>query len=210
MFAKRSWSPLHTGSVQTFAPGQQVVDPLPGDFILTHGTSWTSRLIRFGEALRYWGPDKPFARWNHAAIFINRQGDIIEALGGGVQQRNISVYTPTEYHVVHLENVLDVNRVHEVEFAQACLNDHYGFLTIVSIALSLLAGSKLGFGVDGQEICSALVARCLERTGEIFPIDPWHMMPADLAKYYKVLPADPKASIGTVPPPHSNVQFCST
>jgi hypothetical protein len=210
MFAKRPWSPLHTGSVQAFAPGEQVVNPLPGDFILTHGTSWTSRMIRFGQALRFRGPDHPYARWNHAAIFINQQGDIIEALGGGVQQRNISVYKQTEYHVVHLENVVDINRVHEVEFAQACLNEHYGFLTIMSIALSLLTGSKLGFGVDGQEICSALVARCLERTGEIFPTDPWHIMPADLAKYYKVQPADPNTAVGSVPPAHSNVQAHST
>ena len=112
--------------------------------------------------------------------------------------------------MVHLENVIDVNRTHEVEFAQACLHNHYGWLTIVSIALSLLTGSKLGFGVDGQEICSALVARCLERTGEIFPTDPWHIMPADLAKYYGVLPEDPNAPVGIVPPRDVGRQACST
>jgi hypothetical protein len=210
MFVKRSWSPIHSGLVRTFAPGEEVVDPCPGDFILTHGNSWSSRMIRFGEKLRYWGPDRIFTRWNHAAIFINEKGDIIEALGGGVQQRNISVYKETEYHVVHLENVVDINRVHEVEFAKACLNDHYGWLTIVSIALSLLTGSKLGFGVDGQEICSALVARCIERTGEIFPIDPWHIMPADLAKYFNVHPANPKAGIGTVPDAGRDIQAHSS
>jgi hypothetical protein len=104
MFARRSWVPLHTGSVQPFAPGQEVINPCPGDFILTHGKSWTSRMIRFGQRIRYWGPDKKFTRWNHAAIFINEKGDIIEALGGGVQKRNISVYKQTEYHVVHLQN----------------------------------------------------------------------------------------------------------
>jgi hypothetical protein len=210
MFSKRAWSAVHARSVQSFGPGEQVVNPCPGDFILTHGTSWTSRMIRFGQTLRYRGPDKIFTRWNHAAIFTNEEGDIIEALGGGVQQRNISVYRQTEYHVVHLENVVDINRTHEVEFGQACLKDHYGWLTILSIALSLLTGSKLGFGVDGQEICSALVARCLERTGEIFPTDPWHIMPADLAKYFNVQPVDPKATIGTVPDADSNVQAHST
>lgn len=210
MFAKQPWSPLHAGSVRTFAPGAEVGNPCPGDFILTHGTSWSSRLIRFGESIRYWGPDKKFTRWNHAAIFINEKGDLVEALGGGVQQRNISVYKQTEYHVVHLENVIDVNRNHEVAFAMACLNDHYGWLTIVSIALCLLTGSKLGFGVDGQEICSALVARCVERTGEIFPTDPWHIMPADLAKYFNVQPVDPNATIGVVPNADHEVQARST
>ena len=210
MFAKRTWSPLHAGSVRAFPPGQEVTNPCPGDFVLTHGNSWTSRMIRFGETIRYWGPDKKFTRWNHAAIFVNENGDIVEALGGGVQQRNISVYKDTEYHVVHLENVIDVDRVHEVSFARACLNDHYGWLTIVSIALCLLTGSKLGFGVDGQEICSALVARCLERTGEIFPTDPWHIMPADLAKYFNVQPSDLKATIGTLPQSGSGVEERST
>jgi len=205
MFATRAWSPLHPGLVKAFLPGEQVSDPFPGDFAFTHGTSWTSRMIRFGEKIRYWGPDEKFTRWNHVAIFINKEGDIIEALGGGVQQRNISVYKQTEYHVVHLQNVLDSNRDHEVEFARACLNDHYGWLTIVSIALCLLTGSKIGFGVDGQEICSALVARCLERTGEIFPTDPWHIMPADLAKYFNVQPLDPNATVGTIPDADSGV-----
>src|ERR1700678_3674631 len=144
MFEKARWSPIHHSSVVTFPPGQQVIDPCPGDFILTHGSSWTSHLIRFGEKIRYWGPDKRFTRWNHAAIFVNSNGDIIEALGGGVQMRNISVYKETEYHLVHLENVLEPNRDHEVMFARACLNDHYGWLTILSIALCLLTGSKLG------------------------------------------------------------------
>jgi len=143
MFAKPFWSPLHAGSVQTFLPGEQVINPCPGDFILTHGNSWTSYMIRFGQKIRYWGPDNKFTRWNHAAIFINAKGDIIEALGGGVQQRNISVYRQTEYHVVHLENVIDPNRDHEVRFAQACLNDHYGWLTILSIALAFSPARNL-------------------------------------------------------------------
>jgi uncharacterized protein YycO len=68
----------------------------PGDFILTHSSGIYGRLIRFGEAIRYWGADRVFAHWSHAAIFVNGAGDIIEALGGGVQQRNISVYHGTD------------------------------------------------------------------------------------------------------------------
>ena len=201
MFRKRGWHPLHLGLAKCFGPGQEVINPCPGDFILTHGAGWISQMIRIGEDIVYRGPDRIFARWNHAAIFINDKGDIIEALGGGVQQRNISVYKDTEYYVVRLANVMDVNRQHEVEFAEACLNEEYGWTTIISIAFSLLTTSKFAFQVDGQQICSALVARCLERTGEIFPTDPWRIMPADLAKYYDVRPIDLNAPIGTVPDP---------
>src|SRR5260370_38894582 len=93
-----------------------------------------------------------------------------------------------------------------MKFALACLNDEYGWLKILSIALSLLFASKLGFGVDGKEICSALVARCLERTGEIFPQDPWPIMPADLAKYFDVKPGDAKARTGNVPQADTDVK----
>jgi hypothetical protein len=160
----------------------------PGDFILTHSSGIYGALVRFGEAIRYWGRDKPFARWNHAAIFVNDSGDIVEALGGGVQQRNISVYHGTEYVVVHLpQTTIPEDREQAIKFAAFCLNDRYGWLTIVSIALCLFFGGKLSFGVDGQQICSGLVARCIERIGEIFHEgDPWHLMPEDLAKHFGV------------------------
>ncbi|MCU1239559.1 MAG: hypothetical protein JWO71_285 [Candidatus Acidoferrum typicum] len=147
-----------------------------GDFILTHSTGLYGTLIRFGEGLRYWGTDAQFAHWNHAAIFADDDGTIIEALGGGVQKRNISVYHDTEYVVVYLPvSTSGPDRQQAADFAD------------VSIGLSLLTGGKLGFGIDGQQICSALVARCIERIGEIFKeSEPWHIMPADLAKHFDV------------------------
>ena len=170
------------------AIGAPVAVALPGDFILTHSSGLYGKLIRFGEAIRYWGQDRIFAHWSHAAIFVNDAGDIIEALGGGVQRRNISVYHGTEYVVVHLPaDTIDRDRQEAVNFAEFCLNDKYGWLTIVDIALCLGTGAKISFGVDGQQICSALVARSLERIGEIFrEAEPWHVMPADLAKHFNV------------------------
>jgi hypothetical protein len=63
-----------------------------------------------------------------STIRCNQEGDIIEALGSGVQQRNISVYRQTEYHVVHLEDVVDINRVHEVQFAQVLNGEPCGLV----------------------------------------------------------------------------------
>lgn len=160
----------------------------PGDFILTHSAGIYGGLIRFGEALRYWGTDKVFAHWSHAAIFVDEGGNIIEALGSGVQKRNISLYRGTEYVVVHLPPATaPLDRKEAVDFAEFCLKDAYGWLTIVNIGVCLLTGAKFSFGIDGQQICSALVARCLERIGEIFhEAEPWHIMPADLAKHFNI------------------------
>jgi hypothetical protein len=172
---------------EEFGPGETVSQPCPGDFLLTHSNSWTGRLIRFGQQIRYFGKDAKYAHWSHAALFVNSDGDIIEAIGSGVQRRNVYAYAGTEYHVLALSDVSDSDRQQAVRFAFHCLNESYGFLTILSIALSLLTGAKFGFGVDGQLICSGLVARALERTGEIFEHDPWHMMPADLAQHFDLV-----------------------
>jgi len=67
----------------------------------------------------------------------------------------------------------------------------YGYVTILSIVLTLLTGAKFTFSIEGQMICSGLVARSEERGHAIFSLDPAHIMPADLAKYYQ---ADPPTS----------------
>jgi uncharacterized protein YycO len=99
-----------TCQVVRYAPGESVPTSksaiefsaqnpiaLPGDFILTHSSGTFARLIRFGQRIRYHRrADRVFAHWSHSAIFINEAGDIIEALGGGVQQRNISAYHGTD------------------------------------------------------------------------------------------------------------------
>jgi len=184
-------------AVDAYPAGQAAQSVQPADFILTHGSGWFDGLIRFGQALRYRGPDRKYTRWNHAALIVNDAGDIIEADGGGVARANLSKYTSTEYYLVRVQASPE-DRAEVVKFAEASVGGGYGTLTIVSIALTLATGAKFNFGVDGQQICSGLVARAEERTGVIFvdgttggPEDlrePSHMMPADLAKYYGVEP----------------------
>lgn len=164
-------------------------DYLPGDFILTHGRSIFSYLIRFGQGLIYWGADRKYTWWSHAAIIVSDDGDIIEAIGAGVKRTHISKYAKTDYHLVRLGS-LAAPRDREQAVAYACwaLGQKYGFLTILSITISLLLGGRLAFGYDGQSICSGLVARALERTNAIFDRSPSHIVPADLAKYFLVAP----------------------
>lgn len=185
-------------TVERLGPGETVIKPLPGDFLLTHAAGFSSGLIRWGEKLRYHGPEAGFAHWSHAAVFVNTDGEIVEAILAGVQQRNISVYKDTEYHVIRLTEATDKERAHAVAFAEHCLHDSYGYVTDLSLIFSLLTGRKFFFGEDGQMICSGMVARALERTGAIFQYDSWHMLPADLAEAFNV-ESTPGASKGTVP-----------
>lgn len=188
-------------AVQLVSPGEEAAQFEPGDFILTHGNAWTSRLIRFGQRLRIHGDDRVYAHWNHAAIIVDSGGDIIEALGRGVTRRNLDSYKPKEYVIVRLV-MAEEDRSQSVRFARWAAGEvdgatgaelppekrkriRYGWLTIMSIAYALVTGGKFTFSIAGQEICSGLVSRALERTGVIFSVKPpTHMMPADLAKYY--------------------------
>lgn len=199
----QEFSSVAAAEWETVLPGEEAAAFLPGDFVLTHGNAWTSRLIRFGQRLRFRGEDRKYARWNHAAIFVDGEGTIVEALGGGVQQRHISVYKPTEYTVVRIDSIVasSDDRWQAAVFAQWSRNQPYGFATIFSIAYGLLAGGKFTFGFDGQHICSGLVARALERTGAIFNRTPSHIMPADLAKYFQVDPPPPTTPKGIIPEP---------
>jgi uncharacterized protein YycO len=184
----------HDGDVTRTTDGA----PRPGDFILTHGNEWTSELIRFGQSLRYRGPSAKYTYWNHTALVVDAQGAIVEALGTGVARRSIHDYDPTQYTVVRID-ASDADRAQAAAFATSCISAQYGWLTIVSIGLSLITGGKLAFAIDGQLICSGLVARSLERTSAIFKHDPARIMPAELAEIYQVDPPSPDTPKGRSP-----------
>ena len=194
MAERRPFAPVPRAAVARYGPGEEPEAYEAGDFILTHGDAWTSKLIRFGQRLRIHGDDRKYTHWNHAAVIVSEAGSLVEALGAGVQRTQISKYRPEEYHVV-CTGASPEDREQAVEFAEWAAGERggggrqrYGFVTIASIAYSLLTGGKFTFGFEGQAICSGLVARAMERTGAIFNRTPTHIMPADLAKYYEVEP----------------------
>jgi len=189
--------------VHRFGPGEEAAASqyAPGDFILTHSNGLFGKLIRLGESLRYWGADRRYARWNHAALIASSGGDLIEALSVGVIATHISRCKETEYYLVHLhdEDADARDREQAVAYARYCLGEGYGWLTIGNIALALLTGCKFTFGIDGQVICSGLVARSLERTAIIFPGAASNISPADLAKQFGVC-SEGARDLGRPPP----------
>lgn len=165
--------------------GEQSTTMQPGDFFLVHGDNFYSKLIELGQAIRFHGADKHFTYWTHAGMFLSNSGDIIEADGVGVMQNHISYYKDYKYVVVHV-HASQEDREEMMQFVKSCLGDQYGWGTIASIGISLLTGLKFSFGFDGQEICSGLVCRALERTTFIPKTDASHTTPADLAKAFLI------------------------
>ena len=187
----QSFRPVKCLGYECYPPGEEPKSFKKGDFILTHGSAWTSKLIRFGQKLRFHGVDAKYTRWNHCALIINANGEIAEALGAGIKKTNISKYKQNEYFLVRII-ASDEDREQAVAFALYSLEEKYGWITILSVAVCLLTGLKFSFGFDDEKICSGLVARAMERTWAIFNRTPSHITPADLAKYYNVDPTNQK------------------
>jgi len=190
-------------AAQSFGPDEAATgeDFEPGDFILTHGNACVSQAIRCGQKLRFRGRKRKYAWWNHAALIVSKEGGLIEATGDGVIRSILDKYVGTEYTVVRVpgNRIGPDDRDEVVKYAEWALGQKYGFLTACSIGLNLLLGGKFSFFIDGQTICSGLVARALERTKVIFDRSPSHIMPADLAFYFEVEPPSKRTSKGVIP-----------
>jgi len=148
----------------------------PGDFVVTHGSDFFDKMIRFFT----------HSRWNHAALIVSKEGDIIELTSGGIKKNTIQKYQDHDRYIVHI-TMSDEDRGHVGAYASYMLNQHdkYGFLTIATIAFKILTKSRLVVKLDGTLICSEFVARALGQGGLLWPKDPSFITPADLYNFFE-------------------------
>jgi hypothetical protein len=162
----------------------------PGDLLLTRRTGIYSRLIGFGQRLRFRGARKKYGYWTHAAIIVKDDGTLVEATGHGVTFGHVDVYKDCPHAIVGATAIddpwADMVRTKVVAFAAHDVGREYGRLEIACLALYCLTGSAFRLAIDNQMICSALAAEALTRTGVIFPEEPLWMLPAHLAEFYNV------------------------
>jgi len=171
---------------KVYDAGKEPIKYVPGDFVLVSTTGILAKFIRFGQFVRYHGKMKPYSHWNHAAMVIDEDGTIVEAVGRGVITSNISEYKNVEYYYVSTK----LNKQSRDQAVAACksfIKDKYGWLTILSIATELVTGIKMQFTNSNTMICSAVVAQSLWAGGVVFDRNPYQMMPADLAAAFNIL-----------------------
>lgn len=181
-----------------YGPGEEIATINPGDFFLLHNTTFWSKLIIFGQWLRYHGENRKFIGWSHCGMFLDRKGTIIEALGAGVAIDNISKYKDLTYYVVHTK-LSSPNKAQAVSGAKSFIKDKYGFLSNISIGAHFLTGIKLQFTMNNTINCSGLVAMALWAGGIIFNGTPQMFAPADLAVAFNI-PSPPKVKTKTTTP----------
>lgn len=175
--------------VEHFPAGAGIEAPRAGYLVLTHGTQWTSKAIRLGQRLHFRGERRPYAHWNHVALVLNAEGELAEALSDGVRRTHISKYEGNDYYVVEVE-CSEEDRGQILAFAESVLaaRYRYGWVTILSLGLTLAFGSRYTVGKIGTAICSGFASEALTRMGAIFPRPPSYMMPADLAEHFDARP----------------------
>ncbi len=189
-------------SVSHYPPGLAPDRFVPGDFSLhrattNHGrggaTTTLGKLIQAGERTRY--GDSDFARWTHSALIVSEDGEICEALERGVARDNIEKYRGTDYMVVHPVGS-PAQRALACGFAETRVGDRYGILNFVGLAVQALFGWNLSLHMDGQFICSGLVARATEKYIEAYPRSSEDMMPGDLAYFWGAQSGEPLPALG--------------
>jgi hypothetical protein len=187
--------PIDGVSVDYHGPGTVPEHWRMGDYLLVSAGVWKdgvrgsvpvfSRIVQWGQARKFGADEKHYAHWNHA-VWVSHDC-LIEVSGGRITKSPYTKYRDIEIHVVH-SNLTDVQRVEADNFVRWALEQHrrFAILTLVSVALSLLTGMSVNFGVPGTMICSGLVAAALGAPE--WREDPSHVMPADLARYADIRP----------------------
>lgn len=177
---------------KVYAPGAEPPTFNPGDFFLLRNNTFWSKLIRFGQWLRYHGENRKYIDWTHTGMFIDRKGAIIEALGPGVIIDNISKYKDITYYVVNTK-LSAPNRSQAVDAAKSFKKDKYGWLSDISIGSYFVTGIRVQVTTNNTINCSGLVAMALWAGGIIFNGTPQMFAPADLAAAFNVpAPVSPK------------------
>lgn len=159
----------------------------PGDFILVDGVTTISRLISFGQRIRFTGEKARYAKWSHVGLIETSEGGTIEAFHNGIRRGNVDAYKDLNTCIVSIDDVAtEADRAKVVRFAQHFLGTKYSYTSYIGLGLWALTGADLSFGLNSHMLCSGLVARALERTSAIFPRDAQNLAPAHLAEYFEV------------------------
>ena len=149
----------------------------PGDAVLARTATIYGKLIRAGQAIRWWQGHG----WNHMAIVVKVDPDgTVWCLQMTKQCTLVKIEDVAKNgHVKIVPIPADLDVDHVIKYAYAQLGIDYGVATIGSIAINLALPRFLNFDFSrtGTLICSTLVARSWEHGGWLCPTDAGQITP---------------------------------
>jgi hypothetical protein len=148
----------------------------PGDLVFCHSTGIIGKGIRFAERFRRDRKDakeEPGAFWNHVAVLDGCWGKdrsdpafwtVLEASARGVVVTSMqSAVGRGSFDVVRLPTAANPRSV--VKFMRTQTGSHYGFLTLLSILLTLFTPRFVNIMLPGTWICSAVAGEGMRFAG---------------------------------------------
>lgn len=152
------------------------------------GTSFSDRLIRLAQRCRYHGADAHYATWTHVALLLPDGASLIESAGRhGIRRNTRAAYASLTTVVGSVECAPD-EAAAALTYADSCLGESYGWLSIATVGLALITAGSLNLTNSRTMDCSEFCAHVLEHAGVILDRDPAQTCPADLAKRRGVSP----------------------
>lgn len=155
----------------------------PGDLVFFHGSGFVDTAIRWCEWLRRDGhrrSERSGAHWNHVAVLSKREGTdwvLIQAHSKGVTEGQLlSAAAATSYGVVPLPPQFTGSKV--VGWMRRRVGRKYGFVTILSILVTLFTPRFVNVMLPGTWICSAIAAEAWRfagwdhEWGDIYQVSP--------------------------------------
>jgi hypothetical protein len=159
---------------KVYGPGECPVMVSPGAVIVCRSAGPLSRLIRWASK----------GEWSHAAIVVEKEGDIVEASWNGVQEASIRDWKDVEFAVLMPDYLNEFQRNQAVSQALWILQEgwEYDYTTFFGMLLFWATRGKLMISGGAKvAICSGLVADCLHFGGIRFPRKiPYFHTPSDL------------------------------
>jgi len=148
-----------------------------GDIGFVSQHDFTAWWIRFAERRKY--GKSTAAHYNHVFMVTDDLGTIIQADPSGVEYGHISAYRGQDF-VLKTPPYGPGDAEIAVQAMKSFVGEKYGWLTIASVGLSLLTGTRLRFGLAGTEICSGAAADAMTRANVDCGPDATFDTPADL------------------------------
>ena len=154
----------------------------PGDVGFVARAGFLGWWIKYAQHHKY-GKHNTLALWNHV-FMVTGNDQIIEAKPHGVELNHLADYAHQETILLRPNYALGgADIAVSAMFEMLYKDERYGWLTLLSCALSLMTGTRMRFGIDGTEICSGAVSYALTRANIDVGDDGEFNTPADLATY---------------------------
>lgn len=175
-------------TVSYYGPGEHATTAVHGDLLLVRHAGFLPSVIRFGERLRCWGDDRPYALVNHAATVVSDGPTAVlqEQAGKGGVLTPLRGYVHECYALVHPTASAGKAQALATQAARWYLDVGYGWASIGGDAFYLLTGIRVGLAFGQTAVCSADAAAA-QRCHGLVPDKPdVSVLPSDLARYYDV------------------------